>query len=128
MIFFDLLVTVVVSAATTLVVWTALTTSRSPVINRLVNRRATDRLCARAVRIHRILDDNELYDNNNLVDITLHHGRLGQLAAIRMAICLLNGWDLDNDADEEGPADELITAWWEKHYPDEWREPTGPQE
>lgn len=40
---------------------------------------------------------------------------IGQLSAIRTALCLLERWDPDVDGGKEGRADDLITAWMEAH-------------
>jgi hypothetical protein len=94
------------------------------IINRIINRRATNRLCEHAVKIHRALDARDGYDRTDHGAIALHHGLLGELTGIRVAICLLNGWSPAHDADKEGPADELVVAYWEKTYPQDWENPT----
>lgn len=94
------------------------------ITRRWPNREATNRLCEHAVKIHRALDAHELYDKDDPAAIAIHHGLLGRLTGIRIAICLLNDWDPHHDADTEGPADELVEAYWEKTYPQDWEIPT----
>lgn len=40
---------------------------------------------------------------------------IGQLTAIRTALCLVECWDPDEDGGKEGRADDLITAWMQAH-------------
>lgn len=88
------------------------------------HRQTTDRLCEQAVKLHRIIEhQNQLHCNpgyevvpGDTYAATLH----GRLTGIRMAICLLNDWDPANDADKEGPADELVVAYWEREHPADW--------
>lgn len=88
------------------------------------NRRATNRLCEQAVKLHRIIErHNQLHCNpgyevvpGDTYSATLH----GRLVGIRMAICLLNDWDPHTDADKEGPADKVVLAYWAKQHPADW--------
>lgn len=94
------------------------------VIRRWTKRRTTDQLCEEAVKLHRIIErENHLHCNPGYTAypgdnyaITLH----GRLVGLRMAICLLNGWDPYRDADKEGPADELVLAYWETQHAADW--------
>lgn len=88
------------------------------IIDWYINRRVTNRLCERAVKIHRALDKNDT------AGAAFRHSLIGELIGTRAAICLLNGWDPDRDADKEGPADDLIIAYWEKTYPQDWENPS----
>lgn len=93
-------------------------------IRRWLNRRTTNELCVQAIRLHRIIDKLDLPGIDDSGGTAFYHGLLGKLSGIRMGICALNGWDLYRDADKEGPADELVEAYWEKTYPQDWEIPT----
>lgn len=88
------------------------------------DRQATNRLCEQAVRLHRTLDDSSNTVRHGLLgEITTEANLYGRIVGIRMAICILNDWDPHTDADKEGPADDLVTAYREKTYPQELGNP-----
>jgi len=84
-------------------------------------RRATDRLCEEAIAIQRILDkDMPSFASHGITvapSDTFAATLYGRLVGVRMGICVLNGWDPCRDADKEGPADELVLAYWENQAP-----------
>lgn len=88
----------------------------------------TDALCREAVRLHRILDadENHYHGSDTSTKNTVLTARLtwiGELIGLRMALCLIHGWDPQEQSDKEGKADQLITNWWERTYPAEWAPP-----
>jgi hypothetical protein len=88
-----------------------------------------DALCREAVQRHRVLDNlREAPDYNPKQDLPITLTWIGELIGLRMAICLVHGWDPNEESDKEGKADELVTAWWERNHPEDWEQPTPRQE
>lgn len=97
-------------------------------IRRWLNRHATNQLCAQAIRARHLLDQHHQRTTSDLGpyhDIDTYGTTLyGKLLGIRTAICALNGWDVDFDSRDNGPADQLIQAYREardpNNAPDPW--------
>lgn len=87
-------------------------------------RRAINELCVQAIRTHRAIDSAHASVGNpgwNPEDACVStHALVGRLNGIRIAICVLNDWIVDDDSYKGGPADQLIQAYWEKNYPATW--------
>lgn len=47
---------------------------------------------------------------------------LGRMAGLRVALCVLHGWDIDVESDKEGAADASILEAWRLEWPEEWSE------
>lgn len=104
--------------------WTAYILIR--ITRRPPNRQATNELCVQAIRVHRAMKirrDLAGTPGNDPEDTALSlHAMAGKLNGIRVAICVLNDWIVDDDSYTGGPADQLIQEHWEKTYPATWAE------
>jgi hypothetical protein len=70
-------------------------------------------LCVEAVRLQRVYD-------RYLADYTTEsspyrHTLLGKIIGIRVALCVLHGWDVEDDSAREGRADRFIEDWHDAH-------------
>lgn len=45
---------------------------------------------------------------------------IGQIIGIRTSLCLVNGWDPEEEAHSAGKAIGLITRHWEDQHPEDW--------
>jgi hypothetical protein len=73
-------------------------------------------LCREAVQRYRSLDITA----TGAVSARLNTA--GEVTGLSVALCHLHGWDPAVEAGEDGKAGNLITAWWTKHYPEDWSE------
>jgi hypothetical protein len=83
-------------------------------------RRLINQLCADAVQRHRVLDRTANSDQDSAM-FAIRLGLVGEIIGIRIALCHLHGWNPLIDSDKEGRADTLITDWWQKSFPKEWK-------
>lgn len=95
-------------------------------IRRRLNRRDINELCVQAIRTHRAMDTRRASVGTpgvNPEDVSVSmHALIGKLNGIRVAICILNGWVVDDESYTGGPADQLIQEYWQKNYPATWAE------
>jgi hypothetical protein len=77
---------------------------------------AVGRIAEEAARLYRARD--------KLINMPEQRAALmhaeGCMAGLRIALCLLKGWDQQEESDKEGAADEFVLGWWQEHYPEEW--------
>lgn len=76
----------------------------------------TDKLCVEVVHRYRAIEGTSGDDTAASVQFLW----LGEVTALRIALCLLHGWDPAVEADKEGRADELVMAWWQRNDPEYW--------
>jgi hypothetical protein len=69
-----------------------------------------------AVKLYRARDQliNQPEKHAELAYVT------GCNAGLRIALCVLQGWDPAEEADKEGKADELVLAVWQSLHPEDW--------
>lgn len=84
---------------------------------RTVDKPLVDALCRETVERHRAYEAL-------LGDPDAHTVRLtytGEIIGLRMALCYIHGWDPEEESDKEGKADELVTDWWQRNHPENWK-------
>ena len=81
-------------------------------------------LCEEAIRIHRCY--SKIIHERDEHSFRQRTWLAGEISGLHTALCHLNGWNSEHDADKGGKADELILSYWEHHYPNEWADPDEP--
>lgn len=76
-----------------------------------------DQLCRETVRQMQIVD-RYLGDTSEAAH-TFRVERYGTIQGLRIALCLLMGWNPREDADKEGRADDYVKDWHNRNCPDE---------
>lgn len=77
---------------------------------------AVQRIADEAVKLYRARD-RMLNDPHTHTERLLIHGEANGL---RKALCVLNGWDVEQESDKEGKADQLVIRRWQETHPEEW--------
>lgn len=78
---------------------------------------AVDQLCELAVKVHRMIDSTPA---EGKADARIRMELIGELSGLRMALCIMQGWNPRMEADNDGLADSYIREWWQHAYPDDW--------
>lgn len=78
----------------------------------------SEALCEQAITRHRAHD--QIINERDQVSHHMRSTLVGEIMGLQTALCLLHGWNINTDADKEGPADKLILNHWRTHYPKEW--------
>lgn len=73
-------------------------------------------LCEQAVKLYRQRD--RLINNDD--QALLLSFVTGQANGLRIALCVLKGWDIDSDSDKEGKADNAFVEYWQERFPEDW--------
>ncbi|MEV6400560.1 hypothetical protein AB0M39_38265 [Streptomyces sp. NPDC051907] len=77
---------------------------------------AVEQVADEAVRFYRAR--NKLLNDATLYVERVHYN--GVVEGLRIALCLLKGWEVEEESDKEGAADQLVTSRWQETYPEEW--------
>lgn len=78
--------------------------------------RVVEQIADEAVKFYRardrLLNDPAAY--------TLRLQTLARIEGLRIALCFIKGWDVEEESDKEGAADKFVVARWQETYPEEW--------
>lgn len=77
---------------------------------------AVQQVADEAVSLYRIRDRH--LNDPQAHNAVMHYN--GVLHGLRIALCLLMGWDVEQESDKEGAADEFIIGRWKELHPEEW--------
>lgn len=80
-------------------------------------RAVADPICREAVQRMRTL--GEILNDPGEIAHLNRTELYGEIHGLRVALCLVMGWDPTTDADKEGRADDHIKAWHNRTFPDE---------
>lgn len=69
-----------------------------------------------AVKLYRLRD--KLINNPGQHAALMHVD--GCISGLRIALCVLKGWDVEQESDKEGEADQLVIGRWQELHPEEW--------
>lgn len=82
----------------------------------MTREKEIEQIIAEAVKLYRGRD--RILNRPGATTALLHID--GCITGLRMALCVLAGWDVQQESGKEEKADDMIIEWWRENFPGEW--------